>query len=823
VTCTVRTTPLDVILLDAHYRQTVATMRVYGRAGLRVGAVSCDREYSWAPALKSRWCSLAVAAPDLTADPDGYVDVLLRMVKDTSARLVVPAHDGSIEALRLRRDELEYHTLLGMADEQALSVAVSKSRSLALATELGMAVPRSISLRDVDDVRPALRELGMPAVIKPEQSWVAQEGAGIRLSPEPVCSVDGAVRRLEVILAAGGGAVLQEWIPGRREAVSLFFSDGRIWARMAQVSHREWPILGGGSVLCTTIPLPDDVSRLSERLVRTMGLEGCSMVEYRRDRRGQPVLMEVNPRMGGSVALAIAAGVNFPQLLADWKLGRPLHEVGDYEVGRRLRWLPGDLWHLRSVFASQGQPDVPTRARAVAGFIGEFRHAPTTFDVVALDDPQPAVADINAMVLQHVKGRLQDMISITRTDRTAPAASAGRGGTVDVAIVGAGPNGLGLAAHLHDRGVRFRIFGSPMQTWHDMPKGMYLKSLGFATSIPSPSGRPTFPQYCQDNELEDYEPIEFSTFAAYGMAFQREYVPEVEDVKVTHLTTAGDGFVLTLESGEEVHACQVVVAVGLTYFPHVPEVLAELPADRVTHTWGHVDAASFSGQDVVVVGGGSSALETATLLHESGSRVQVLARSDVHWGGQVPKGQRRPLIERIKMPLSSLGHGRENWVLQHVPWLMHYLPSERRIRFTRRHLGPAPAWWLHDRAVGQFPIHARTSVVRAFFVDDKVHLWTRDADGEEREVVADRVVAGTGYVFDVDRISFIGTDLARRIERHELAPKLSRHFESSVPGLFFVGPIAAESFGPLDRFVAGAPYVVPKVATRVTRRVRSGR
>ena len=216
-------------------------------------------------------------------------------------------------------------------------------------------------------------------------------------------------------------------------------------------------------------------------------------------------------------------------------------------------------------------------------------------------------------------------------------------------------------------------------------------------------------------------------------------------------------------------------------------------------------------------------METATLLHENGSRVQVLARSDVRWSGQVPKGQKRRLIERIKMPLSSLGHGRENWVLEHVPSLMHYLPAERRLRFTRRHLGPAPAWWLRDRVDGQFPIHVHTSVTRAALVDDKVHLWTRDAEGDERELVADRVVAGTGYRCDVDRLSFIDADLARRVERHDLSPKLSRHFESSVPGLFFVGPIAAESFGPLVRFVAGAPYVVPRVAARVSRRAGSRR
>ena len=94
-------------------------------------------------------------------------------------------------------------------------------------------------------------------------------------------TLEGAERRLAVILAAGGGAVLQEWIPGRREAVSLFFADGRIWARLAQVSHREWPILGGGSVLCETIALPQDIVEASEDLVRAMDLEGCSMVEFR--------------------------------------------------------------------------------------------------------------------------------------------------------------------------------------------------------------------------------------------------------------------------------------------------------------------------------------------------------------------------------------------------------------------------------------------------------------------------------------------------------------------------------------------------------------
>src|SRR6266851_8328468 len=126
--------------------------------------------------------------------------------------------------------------------------------------------------------------------------------------------------------------------------------------------------------------------------------------------------------------------------------------------------------------------------------------------------------------------------------------------SIEVAIIGAGPNGLGLATHLRKRGIEHRIFGSAMQTWRDMPGNMNLKSLGFATSISTPDGTRTFPEYCRANGLEDYEPIEFATFARYGMDFQRDIVPYLEDARGTGLKRTDGRFALTLENGERVHA-----------------------------------------------------------------------------------------------------------------------------------------------------------------------------------------------------------------------------------------------------------------------------
>src|SRR6202022_4560770 len=141
---------------------------------------------------------------------------------------------------------------------------------------------------------------------------------------------------------------------------------------------------------------------------------------------------------------------------------------------------------------------------------------------------------------------------------------------VDVVIVGAGPYGLSLASQLSARGVERRIFGFPMQAWRQMPPGMCLKSFGFATSIPTPQRHFTFPEYCRTRGLEDFEPIEYATFAEYGEWFQQQLVPDLEQVHVTDITRLDQGFEVTLETGEQLRARRVVVAVGLGYFTVIP-------------------------------------------------------------------------------------------------------------------------------------------------------------------------------------------------------------------------------------------------------------
>ena len=146
---------------------------------------------------------------------------------------------------------------------------------------------------------------------------------------------------------------------------------------------------------------------------------------------------------------------------------------------------------------------------------------------------------------------------------------------VEVAIVGAGPYGLSLAAHLNAAGVRFRHFGLPMQLWQSsMPRGMYLKSQGFASNLSDPAGLHTLENFCKTTgrPYASYGlPVPLDAFVSYGKWFQSELAPGLEEVLVTDLTRQDGGFDLTLANATRVRARTAVIAAGVEHFAYLPE------------------------------------------------------------------------------------------------------------------------------------------------------------------------------------------------------------------------------------------------------------
>ena len=384
-----------------------------------------------------------------------------------------------------------------------------------------------------------------------------------------------------------------------------------------------------------------------------------------------------------------------------------------------------------------------------------------------------------------------------------------------VAVVGAGPYGLSVAAHLAAKGIEPLVFGPPMESWRNgMPRGMRLKSEGFASCLSDPEDAFTLAAFCASAGLPYADldlPVPVETFTAYGTAFQERFVPQLDIRPVRHIERAPHGFSLRLEDGACVDARQVIVATGLGPYRHMPEVLAGLSPTRLSHTCDHADYSGFADRNVVVVGAGASAIDAAAALHRAGANVRLVSRRDaVTFYAAGP----RRWVDRFIAPMTPLGPGWKKLLCVKAPLLFRALPEDVRVKIVRRYLGPAPGWSAREGFEGKVALTLASSVVGARESAGGVELEIVSRDGRATMADIDHVVAGTGYDIDVRRLPFLDPALIAKLALTRSAPWLSSHFETSVPGLYVVGTAAAYAFGPLLRFVCGAGFAARRVSSR---------
>jgi FAD-dependent urate hydroxylase len=390
-----------------------------------------------------------------------------------------------------------------------------------------------------------------------------------------------------------------------------------------------------------------------------------------------------------------------------------------------------------------------------------------------------------------------------------------------IVIVGAGPYGLSVAAHLRRHGLPFRIFGSPMQTWRsNMPAGMFLKSEGRASNLSDPTGSYTLRAHCERYGLSYAEhgvPVPLEILSDYGLKFQQRFVPDLEDTRVLALRRSAHGYELQTATGELVAAKSVVVAAGISHFRHLPRRLAHLPRELVSHTSHHRSFGAFSGRDVTVIGGGQSALETAALAHEQGAIVRVLVRQPRLVWNDLPQQEPSPPAQ-LRRPTTGLGDGWRMRFYANSPGMFHRLPERMRVRAVRTALGPAGAWWLKERVLGQLTVLTGHTVVGAEAAGNRLRLRVQRDDGRAIHHTTEHLIAGTGYRVDLGRLPFLDDQLRGRLRLVAGAPALSSSFEASAPDLYFVGLASAHSFGPVMRFLHGTDYSAHRLVSHLLAR-----
>ncbi len=402
---------------------------------------------------------------------------------------------------------------------------------------------------------------------------------------------------------------------------------------------------------------------------------------------------------------------------------------------------------------------------------------------------------------------------------------------LDVAIIGAGPYGLSLASHLRAQNVNFRIFGKPMLAWTEhMPPGMILKSDGNSLDFCDPNAGLTIQKFHVDRgqSFRGEQVISRETFISYGLDFQSHVAASSQPEDVVSVELDNSEYILQLSNHEMVRAKQVVLAIGVYFFRYIPPVLTSLPAEYCTHSAEYGSVEQFRGKKVAVVGAGASAIDLAVALGDHGAEPVIVSRR-LNLRFQTPpqpprKGRRtvrsimRSIYGRLWKPSCGIGSGWPLKLYAEAPNVFHMFPAALRNYILRTTLGPASTWVTKDLLMKQgTPILAGKAPRAARIENGKVKLTLESRDGSISEIEVDHVIGATGYRVDVRNIPFLTESVRKKIRTYEDAPILSQKFETTCPGLYFVGPATAMSFGPVMRFVFGVGFTTRTIMKRLVR------
>ena len=382
----------------------------------------------------------------------------------------------------------------------------------------------------------------------------------------------------------------------------------------------------------------------------------------------------------------------------------------------------------------------------------------------------------------------------------------------DTVIVGAGPYGLSAAAHLRAiPGLNVRVFGEPMEFWKcQMPAGMFLRSPWAASHLSDPLAAATFDDFRRSSRTDVPVPIPLDQFVKYGLWFQKEAAGPVDRRRVERIERDPRGFRVTLRDGEACHARRVVIASGIGPFASRPAQLQDLPRHLVSHSSDQNNVQQFRGRRVAVVGAGQSALESAALIHEAGGDVEVITRTPaIHWLGWRQRMERLGPLANVFYSRYDIGPAGVSRIVAYPP-IVKYFPRNAQTWFRTRALRPAGSRWLISR-LANVPMSTGRQIASA--TNTGSHLKLTLDDGSTREV--DHVLCGTGYRVDIARYPFLAETLAGSIRTANGFPLLGNDYQSSIPGLHFIGAPSAWRFGPLMYFVAGTDFAARTLAAHI--------
>jgi len=383
--------PDRVLVLDGHTTQALACVRSLGRAGVTVFVASPQRRplAGWSRYCRARFHQAGETVAAFAA--------LREWARARGVQVVLPLRERS--CLLCNAERAAWETLgmaVGCGPTEMLLRAFDKARTLELAQACGVRIPPTRYPSSLAECHAAAAAVGYPCIVKPR---VSDFWDGNRFLAEHGAQYVRDAAGLEVSALAGrqgeSWPVIQGIVPGRGKGVFALYDRGAPLVWFAHERLRDVRPSGSGSSLRRSIPVDPRLQQPASRLLSAMEWHGPAMVEFRDDGTGEPCLMEVNGRFWGSLELAVASGVDFPNLWAGLLRGERVEAPAGYQAGVTSRWLWGDVKRLLYIVAGPppGCPEpYPSLLEGLREVLGP-QPAGTSSETWSADDPWPAAGE----------------------------------------------------------------------------------------------------------------------------------------------------------------------------------------------------------------------------------------------------------------------------------------------------------------------------------------------------------------------------------------------------------------------------------------------
>jgi predicted ATP-grasp superfamily ATP-dependent carboligase len=316
--------------------------------------------------------------PESGQDPERFVDGILAEAERSECRALIAGTERDLLALAHGRERLG-SLRTGIPELETVLRATNKSTVYRLGAEVGLSVPKTIEL--TSRAPPELIDMELPLIVKPERSVLESPAGDIVRRAQRITSTQELQRVCAML--NGDRWLAQPCIPGHLGAISGVAWKGQLLCAVHQLAERTWPVATGISAYARTVaPNPDlehGVARLIDRL-RWSGIFQAQFIHSRDD----AYLIDFNPRIYGSISLAIAAGLNLPAIWAGVLMGSVVRPR-PYDVGVRYRNEDRDARALlRLVFSD----------RSISVLRGFIPHRHTVHSVLSLADPLPFLSTL---------------------------------------------------------------------------------------------------------------------------------------------------------------------------------------------------------------------------------------------------------------------------------------------------------------------------------------------------------------------------------------------------------------------------------------------